>query len=455
MLGRVDYEPYRPRGSTIKSVSIHLPQDSALTFERLRPYQRDGVRFLLSQKAALLADEMGLGKTVQTAVALQAGRERFQRNLLVAPTPLCLNWQRELEAWAPGLSVRRVMGDGQDRAATYSLPVRVLIASYDQIRRDIHRLHGTERFDLVILDEAQRIKGPNSQTSLACRTLQRDRAWALTGTPLENEPEDLISIFRFLDPGLLRRGMSIGEIHNAMKGHFLRRTKVDVLQELPPILVRDLPLELGTLQRRAYDAVWQERWSYMPSREEPSTANMLAVLTRLKQLCNYDPLSQQSIKLEALDPLLQRLSEAREKFLLFSQYVETLRWLSSHITLPHDIYHGGQSGEERERVLADFRNRPGPRGLLVSLRAGGVGLNLQEASTVIIFDRWWNPAVENQAIHRAHRFGRQEPLQVVSRIGTRRAEWTSLPRCEKSTWTIWSLTRHKSETGTLRRSWTS
>ena len=391
----------------------HLHDEPTHTYANLRPYQRDGVRFLLSQDAALLADEMGLGKTVQTAVALHAGKEQFKRNLLVAPTPLCLNWQRELEAWAPGLSVRRVIGDGQDRAATYSLPVRVLIASYDQIRRDIHRLHGTDRFDLVILDEAQRIKGPNSQTSLACRTLQRDRAWALTGTPLENEPGDLISLFRFLDPGLLRSGMSIRQMHDAMQGHFLRRTKADVLQELPPILVRDISLELGASQRKAYDAVWQDRWSYVAVSGEPSTANMLAILTRLKQLCNYDPHSQQSIKLDALDSLFQRLRETREKFLVFSQYVETLRWLSPRLELPHDIYHGGQSGETRERILAEFRDRPGPRGLLISLRAGGVGLNLQEASTVIVFDRWWNPAVENQAIHRAHRFGRQEPLQVV------------------------------------------
>ena len=379
----------------------------------LRPYQKDGVRFLLSQDAALLADEMGLGKTVQTAVALRAGKDRYRRSLLVAPTPLCLNWQRELGRWAPELSVRRVIGNSDDRAATYRLPVRVLIASYDQVRLDSRRLSSDVRFDLVVLDEAQRIKNSDSETSLACRILQRDRAWALSGTPLENDPDDLIAIFRFLKPNLLRTGMSRVEIHEAMAEHFLRRNKSGVLQDLPPILFRDIPLELGSRQRQAYDQVWTTREQDVRTGSGTFAANMLATLTRLKQLCNYDPDSQESVKLDVVRSLLENIRDTKEKFLIFSQYVETLRWLSARIDIPHDIYHGGLSSESRDRVLTEFRNRPGPRGLLLSLRAGGVGLNLQEASTVILFDRWWNPAVEYQAIHRAHRFGRQAPLQVV------------------------------------------
>ena len=140
---------------------------------------------------------------------------------------------------------------------------------------------------------------------------------------------------------------------------------------------------------------------------------MLAILTELKQICNFDRESDQSSKLDALHTLLDTIQSSDGKVLVFSQYVNTLDWLSGRIRIRHEVLHGGLSQEERFRILASFRSEPGPRALLVSLRAGGVGLNLQEASTVILFDRWWNPAIEMQAIHRAHRFGRSTPLEVI------------------------------------------
>ena len=381
---------------------------------QLRPYQMEGVRFLAAGDAALLADEMGLGKTVQTAVALTLTKEKLRRILLITPASLCLNWQRELQRWARELVVRRVIGDSEDRVATYRLPIRVLIASYEQIRSEIHSLEAGLLFDLVILDEAQRIKNASSDTSLACRLIPRKRAWALSGTPLENHPADLISIFRFLKPGLLRQGMSKTEIHERIKSHFLRRTKQAVLSELPPIIVQDLPLELGKGQRRAYNEVWASRFEKVRGEDgRPSSANMLAILTKLKQLCNFDPETGESTKLDALKVLLDSIDQEKKKVLVFSQYVQTLQWISDRLELRHDIFHGSISQHQRDGVIADFRQLPGPRMLLVSLKAGGVGLNLQEASTVVLFDRWWNPATEEQAVQRAHRFGRRSPLQVI------------------------------------------
>ena len=394
--------------------TIHGEMLSERLSSLLRPYQWDGVRFLRSNDAALLADEMGLGKTVQTAIALNVGRSEYRRVLLIVPTSLCLNWQRELETWAPELAVRRVMGNSEDRAITYRLPIQVLIASYEQVRIDSRKFYGDVRFDLVILDEAQRIKNLNSETNLACRIIQRDRAWALSGTPLENRPSDLIAIFRFLKPQLLRLGMSRSEIHHSMAGHFMRRTKTNVSGDLPPIMLRDIRLELGKGQRRAYAQVWDSRNKGVVAPEvRTSTANMLAVLTRLKQLCNFDTSSRESVKLDVLHSLLDTIQDSSEKVLIFSQYVKTLEWLSEKIDIPHAVFHGGLPLDSREKVLHIFRNEAGPRALLLSLQAAGVGLNLQEASTVIMFDRWWNPAVENQAIQRAHRFGRRLPLQVV------------------------------------------
>ena len=325
-----------------------------------------------------------------------------------------LNWQREIEFWAPGIVVKRVIGDSNDRVATYRLPVQVLIASYEQIRSDAKNFASGTAFDLVVLDEAQRIKNVNSATNWACRTIRKTHAWGLSGTPLENSPEDLRGIFRFLDPQALRRGMSPTEVHTAIGGHFLRRTKAQVLQELPPILIRDLRLELGESQRSAYDDVWNARFeSVTGNGNVPTVVNMLSLLTRLKQICNFDKDNGQSAKLDAMNTLLETIQLNGEKVLVFSQFVETLMWLSNRIQIQHAVLHGGLPLEERERVVSSFRREPGPKALLVSLRAGGVGLNLQEASTVILFDRWWNPASEAQAIHRAHRFGKSTPLEVI------------------------------------------
>jgi SNF2 family DNA or RNA helicase len=374
---------------------LHLPA-------ALRPYQWEGVSFLARERCALLADEMGLGKTVQAAVALrlalmQAGCDRA---LIVAPTALTLNWERELARWAPDLTVRRVRGSRPDREACFQLPIPVVVASYEQIRLDTQQLDPDIHFDIVVLDEAQRIKNAESDTAFACRRLPYGRAWALTGTPVENSVSDLLSIFRFLNPTLLHSGLSRAEIHARIRPHFLRRRKTEVLPDLPPIITQDLPLELAGLQREAYDAVWD--------------GSIFALITRLKQLCNYEPQSGESVKLDSLRVITESFTEPGDKLLVFSQYVETLQWISARFSdLPHELYHGQMDEAARDRALATFENQPGPRGLLVSLRAGGVGLNLPSASLVVLFDRWWNPAVENQAIQRAHRFGRDRPLQVV------------------------------------------
>ena len=383
-------------------------------FERLRPYQREGASFLFHRRSALLADEMGLGKTVQAAVALEGLKGTYHRVLLVTPASLCLNWVRELETWAPSLVVRRVVGNAQDRQLTYRLPIPVLITSYEQLRADIDFIASRIEFDLVILDEVQRVKNVDSTTSLACRRIRRTGSWGLSGTPLENSVDDLFSIFRFLAPQLLHPGMSRDEIHLTMQDHFLRRTKAQVLSELPPIIVRDIRLELGTYQRRAYESVWSERSSRLDQQHSSARAvSMLALLTHLKQICNFDPTTGDSAKWDALQSLLESIEHNRGKVLLFSQYVQTLEWLSNRLAIAHEVYHGGLSADHRDQMIGRFRQRPGPRAMLVSLKAGGVGLNLQDASTVILFDRWWNPAVEHQAVQRAHRFGKQTPLEVI------------------------------------------
>lgn len=414
-----DFEPEAPSPPE-PMVSVDDPEGLAAELalpSTLRPYQWEGVSFLARNGAGLLADEMGLGKTVQTIVALrvllrQSGSGRV---LIITPNALAYNWEREVNTWAPDLVVRRVTGTAEDRLATYQLPIQVLIATYEQIRADALDMDPDVHFEVLVLDEAQRIKNRHSRAALACRLLRRSRAWVLTGTPLENSVEDLVSLFVFMLPGLVDSGMPPSEVQRRIQPHFLRRRKKDVLTEMPPIIFQDMMLELAGEQLAAYTDLWVNRQTMARSDGVPvADTAMFALITKMKQVCNYEPETGQSVKMDALELLLEDCAGDEDKIIVFSQYVQTLKFISERMgKFPHDFYIGEQTQEEKDAALGRFRSAGGPRALLISLRAGGVGLNIQEASTVVLFDRWWNPAVESQAIQRAHRFGRDRPLHVV------------------------------------------
>ena len=380
----------------------------------LHDYQWEGVSFLVRSTGALLADEMGLGKTVQASVALALlldATNDVRRVLIVSPASLTLNWMAELSIWAPSVIARRLHGDMADRAALYSLPIPVLVGSYEQIRSDGFDRIPSDTFDLVVLDEAQRIKDRNSATSLACRLLPRRRSWALSATPLENDVQDIATILHFLNPNI---GLDppAGRISTALEVSMLRRRKREVREELPPVIVQDVQLELLPEQRRRYDDVWATRTHFIKSKERNESAAMLGLITRLKGICNRDEESGTSTKLDALETIVDSAG-ASARIIVFSQFVKSLQWLSERLQIRHDLLIGEMDMERRQVVMERFQHEHTPRVLLVSLRAGGVGLNLGEASHVVLFDRWWNPAVENQAIYRAHRFDRLDPLHVV------------------------------------------
>jgi SNF2 family DNA or RNA helicase len=230
---------------------------------------------------------------------------------------------------------------------------------------------------------------------------------------LENRPEDLAALFAFLEPGLIQAGSSRNHIHERIQPYFLRRTKRDVLPDLPPIIDQEVTLDLHGAQKAAYDELWYSRHAVAAGGDQEARGSLLALITHLKQLCNREPVSGESVKLNALRVIAENLSGSEAKLLVFSQYVETLSWLSRELTgVPTQLFHGGLTTLERDSVVQRFQEAPGPQVLLMSIRAGGVGLNLQAATTVVLFDRWWNPAVEDQAVQRAHRFGREVPLHV-------------------------------------------
>jgi SNF2 family DNA or RNA helicase len=389
------------------------------------PYQFEGVAFLYPRQAAILADEMGLGKTMQaiTAVRLLLHEGEMRSVLLICPKPLVSNWLREFSQWAPEVPVMAIEGEPARRRWQWQVPaVPVKIANYELLHRDRDLLEtcaagGTPsgRFDLVLLDEAQRIKNESSITNQAVRAIPRRRSWALTGTPVENGPQDLVGIFAFLAPGVLSPDMKPGRIGRAIRDYVLRRTRERVLADLPPRLLCDAELELTPQQRETYQLARDEGVLRLAEMGQSATIqHVFELVLRLKQICNFDPATGASAKLERLEADLEEVVASGRKAIVFSQWVQTLQRLGGLLRRFRPLqYHGGVSAAHREAAVRRFREDPSRQVLLISYGAGGVGLNLQAAGYVFLFDRWWNPAVEDQAIHRAHRIGAAGPVTVV------------------------------------------
>lgn len=382
----------------------------------LYPYQAEGVLFLARRKSALLADDMGLGKTVQSIVAMRAllGSGLVRRALVVCPAGLKSNWKAEFEEWAPEIAVSVVQGNSAQRRVQWNGPSHVLIANYELMRNDLD-LMPSEPLDLIVLDEAQRIKNPNTATSRAIKSIPRKASWCLTGTPIENGLADLASIVEFLAADVSVAEDAEPEAARAQLGPFvLRRDKATVLPDLPPKHVHTVRMELTESQSEAYRAAEEAGTVFLQNLGETVTLqHVLALLTRLKQICNYDPETGDSAKLEYLRDSLDVIVERGEKALVFSQYKQTLDFLADHLSVHEPLmYHGGMSRAQKDAVVSAFKSDGGSPLLLISLQAGGVGLNLQEASYVYHYDRWWNPAIEKQAEDRAYRMGQKRAVMV-------------------------------------------
>ncbi|MBX3414645.1 MAG: DEAD/DEAH box helicase [Pirellulales bacterium] len=375
------------------------------------PYQLEGIAFLYPRYTAVLADEMGLGKTMQSITAMRLLLHSGEVNniLLVCPKPLVANWQREFKLWAPELPLVVVSGDRHRRHWQWRLnDTPIKIANYELLLRDEELVtSGNLHFDLVVLDESQRIKNRSSSTAQTVRAIPRRRSWALTGTPVENSAEDLVGIFEFLSPGYLSDGMKLRRMGRLARDYVLRRTKDQVLKDLPPKLFRDAELELSPAQRESYRLAEEEgivRLTEMG--ESASIQHVLELILRLKQICNFDPATGDSAKLERLSADLEEVAASGQKAIVFSQWVSVLETLAERLKRFHPLqFHGRVPSAKREGILEEFRNDPRRHVLLLSYGAGGVGLNLQFCNYVFLFDRWWNPAVEDQAINRAHRIG--------------------------------------------------
>jgi SNF2 family DNA or RNA helicase len=366
---------------------------------------------------------MGLGKTMQaiTAMRLLLRSGRVRRILLVCPKPLIPNWQREFKLWAEELPVVTIEGDAARRRMMWSMPgPAIRIANYELLARDMESFTDDELpgFDLLVLDEAHRIKNRNSRTAQTARSLPRKRSWALTGTPMENRPEELASLFEFIEVVPPRGTPDLRQLSRLAKRYILRRTKDLVMSDLPPRLDRDEHLELAPAQREAYQFAEKEGVIHLNDLGDSiSIQHVFELVLRLKQITNFDPLTGESAKLDRLTADMEEIASSGGKAILFSQWTKCIDWLDERLkrfgTL---VYHGGVPTKQREPILEKFREDPDSHLLLMSYGTGAVGLNLQFAGYVFLFDRWWNPAVEDQAINRAHRIGQKSPVIVTKFI---------------------------------------
>ncbi|MCX5424739.1 DEAD/DEAH box helicase [Streptomyces sp. NBC_00078] len=411
----------------------------------LRDYQLRGLAWLdLMTSLGLggcLADDMGLGKTI-TVIALHLKRARSEPTLVVCPASLLGNWQREITRFAPGVPVRRF--HGPDRTLE-DVTDGFVLTTYGTMRTTAPRL-AEQPWGMVVADEAQHVKNPYSATAKALRTIPSPARVALTGTPVENNLSELWALLDWTTPGLLgplksfrarhARAVENGEDQEAVtrlarlvRPFLLRRKKSDpgIVPELPPKTETDHPVPLTREQAALYEAVVRESLLAIETSEGIARRGMvLKLLGALKQICDHpalylkeeassgERLLTRSGKLALLDELLDTLLAEDGSALVFTQYVGMARLITAHLAsraVPVELLHGGTPVLERERMVDRFQSGSTPV-LVLSLKAAGTGLNLTRAGHVIHFDRWWNPAVEEQATDRAYRIGQTQPVQV-------------------------------------------
>ena len=429
---------------------MDTPEDFA---GQLRPYQQLGYSWLAFLRnwglGACLADDMGLGKTVQTLAALQLDRQQGndRPNLLVCPTSVINNWQREADRFTPDLPVLLRHGPNRQGGADFRSQAdghHLVITSYGTMNRD-RRLLGSVPWRAVVLDEAQNIKNPASQQARTAQGLRADYRIALTGTPVENHVGDLWSIMQFLNPGLLgsqaefkrnyfqpiqsdRDGAAAARLQKATGPFILRRLKTDrsIIDDLPDKSETKQYCNLTREQATLYQAVLREAETRLESAEGMKRrGSILDTLTKLKQACNHprqllgdnSAITGRSGKLARLQEIFDEVLPAGDRVLLFSQFAEMGAILQQHVQetygLETPFLHGGVTRKRRDLMVERFQNDPdGPQVFVLSLKAGGSGLNLPRANHVIHYDRWWNPAVENQATDRAFRIGQTRDVHV-------------------------------------------
>ncbi|MFO8069492.1 MAG: DEAD/DEAH box helicase [Alkalibacterium sp.] len=438
------------KGKRFKDLVKQLFTPEELTFELpeklqadMRPYQVTGYKWLKSLNhygfGGVLADDMGLGKTVQTIAFIQSKIESEDgKYLIICPSSVLFNWQREWDKFVPDTETIIISGSKEEREALRQEAIEndipVWITSYPLIQRDSD-LYEDDVFSTIVLDESQNVKNSAAKTTKAVKQLKAETKIALSGTPIENHLGELWSLFSIVQPGLFRnkkdfQGMEQERIAAKIKPFILRRLKKDVLHDLPEKTETTEYIELSEGQKRLYQtqraAIKQELKELVDSDTLRSNRiRVLAGMTRLRQIC-CDPkliLPDYEGTSSKLERLMEYLEEAREngkRVVLFSQFTSMLKIIRERLDAIDVDYHylDGQTKNEHRLELTTRFNTGEKDLFLISLKAGGTGLNLTGGDTVILFDSWWNPAIEDQAADRVHRFGQKKSVQITRFITT-------------------------------------
>ena len=417
------------------TVPIHLQKV-------LRPYQQTGFRWLKTLESCgfggILADEMGLGKTVQVIAFLASRENRVHPNLVVCPASLILNWGEEFEKFAPELKISLIYGTAPERKKRIeeSGGMDVWVTSYELLRQDIQQYQDLE-FDTCILDEGQHVKNQSTLASKAVKAVNCRQRFVLTGTPIENRLSELWNLFDFLMPGYLfshrafveklekpivksKNEEAMAQLQKLVQPFLLRREKKDVLKELPPKIEHIRRIALGQTERMTYLSAVNAAKSALT---DTGKLKILAALTQLRQVCCdpnlcFENYSGETSKLEACLELCSGMASNGHQILLFSQFtsmLDILRTKLENLGLTTFTIQGSTPKEQRAKLVKDF-NAGGAQVFLISLKAGGTGLNLTAADVVIHYDPWWNLAAQNQATDRAHRIGQRQCVQVYKLI---------------------------------------
>ena len=385
---------------------------------RLYPFQREGVQWLLKQTSAILADDMGLGKTVQviSAIRLLFNRAKIRTTLVVCPKGLIANWEQEFRRWAPELGVAVLTPNARIREEAWAALARrrhVLITNYEQLR-DPPNVLRRDPPDVIIADEAHRLRNRNAQVTSGNFELRPERYWALTGTPMERDLEDLATLLSVVAPtdfGPQDAKLHPSSLRSRARPYVLRRRKEDVLSQLPVVIEINEKLDLSEAQRKEY----RSAVSYY--RRTNRVGDELALLTRLLSLCDLEPKSRQSCKIDRIIDRLEQIKDQQEKAVVFSYRLDPLRELEKRIAQRWgsnslELLLGEMNANLRHRAISRFQNGKNVMALLASSRVGGEGLTLVEANHVFFFNQWWNPSANNQARDRVVRIGQKRRVHV-------------------------------------------
>ena len=385
----------------------------------LKPYQVNGVKWLNKPGSKILGDDMGLGKTAQAISAMNAEFQAclIKSVLILCPGPLQENWMRELKIWAPNLCVVNISDTGSLKKNIWNELLghsHIILTSYDQIRSAPIALKNYN-FDLIIADEAHKVRKPSSLAHKNLKSLTYKRFWGLTGTPIENNKQDIISLLTIVNPTInpstLKKYSNIA-LKSTIKKYFLRRLKKDVLKELPDLQEFNLPVSLKGKQLKAYQNLLSK---FQKSHKD----NILSNFTKLKNICDIDPVSKESAKIDMAIEIIEKILSSNEKCVIFSYTLPILEELNSRLKFHYKkeiskVFSGKLSAQDRNETLSSFEADKESKILLCSGKIAGEGLNLVSANHLIFLNKWWNPSNNKQARDRIHRIGQSKNVSIYS-----------------------------------------